>query len=443
MNEEDTDRTAERAGLLKRSPRVQRIDGPRKRLLVFTLSSGGTTFCLAVDGDGRLGTLDGRLKGDPADAFVMRLRKLIGRATLVAIEEHQDGPRTQTRIRFRGLGSEVGGAPSEMVLSAEDGELRLRRLPDGAPLAGQRRFAAVTPPETWTEVASIPAFTKPKVEPVAVRNRKLLERARKRLAKKLAKIEADAARVEDAPGLRLEADLLTAALSSWPSDALRHEVLDWTTDQPRVLELAAGETPSLRADRLYRRARKLERGAKIALERAAVVRATLERVDGALASDHADAARTMLQSLGIRVEGQSLPKKNRATGRRPDRVFRTDGERTIRVGRSARDNDLVTQSAKPHDLWLHARGVTGAHVIVPLGKREVCPSQLLADAAMLAAHFSESARELRVEVQYCRRHQVRKPRKAPPGLVTVQQERVLLVEMRQPRIRWLLEQEVR
>jgi len=55
-----------------------------------------------------------------------------------------------------------------------------------------------------------------------------------------------------------------------------------------------------------------------------------------------------------------------------------------------RDRKVLYQfSARGHDLWLHAKGRTGAHVVVPLDKGHTCPAEVLIDAAHLAAHFSD------------------------------------------------------
>src|SRR6202023_958055 len=81
----------------------------------------------------------------------------------------------------------------------------------------------------------------------------------------------------------------------------------------------------------------------------------------------------------------------------PFRVFHGARAARILVGRGAAHNDELTfHVAKPHDLWLHAKGRTGAHVIVPLSKGASCPPDLLADAAHLAAHFSDARAEATV-----------------------------------------------
>lgn len=96
----------------------------------------------------------------------------------------------------------------------------------------------------------------------------------------------------------------------------------------------------------------------------------------------------------------------------------------ILVGRAARDNDELTfRVARPNDLWLHASGCAGSHVIVRRGEGadlagEEAPAEVVARAAELAA-FHSKAREARgkVAVHVCRAGDVRKVRGAPPGQV--------------------------
>jgi predicted ribosome quality control (RQC) complex YloA/Tae2 family protein len=114
------------------------------------------------------------------------------------------------------------------------------------------------------------------------------------------------------------------------------------------------------------------------------------------------------------------------------------GQRVL-VGRGATDNDrLTTKVARPQDLWLHARGVPGAHVVVPLEKDAVCPSELLVDAATLAAYHSDARDEDTVEVHYTPRRYVRKPRKSAPGQVALDREKVLTLRVEKARLERLL-----
>lgn len=92
----------------------------------------------------------------------------------------------------------------------------------------------------------------------------------------------------------------------------------------------------------------------------------------------------------------------------------------ILVGKGAADNDRLTfREASPQDLWFHAAGYAGSHVVVrnPEKLSEV-PREVLQFAARLAAYHSK-AREAggKVEVHWCRVHEVSKPRGFPPGKV--------------------------
>ena len=112
------------------------------------------------------------------------------------------------------------------------------------------------------------------------------------------------------------------------------------------------------------------------------------------------------------------------------------------VGRSARDNDALTfHHAKGNHTWLHARGVAGSHVIVPRAL-DGLDGELLIDAAHLAAWFSPSRGEARVDVQLALRKHVRKPAPgAPPGFVHIAKERVVHLVVDEARTRRLLDAE--
>ena len=60
------------------------------------------------------------------------------------------------------------------------------------------------------------------------------------------------------------------------------------------------------------------------------------------------------------------------------------------VGRNARDNDKVTFGVgRSRDVWLHAQGYRGSHVIIRSGGKEV-PFETVLFAARLAAGYSEA-----------------------------------------------------
>ncbi len=97
------------------------------------------------------------------------------------------------------------------------------------------------------------------------------------------------------------------------------------------------------------------------------------------------------------------------------------------VGKHARGNaHLTTRVARPHDLWLHARGVPGSHVVVRrAGRQTDVPRAAVEAAARLAAWFSTARTQSLVPVTVTERKYVRPVKGGPPGLVRVDREDVV------------------
>ncbi|HEV8022955.1 MAG TPA: NFACT RNA binding domain-containing protein [Candidatus Lustribacter sp.] len=148
-------------------------------------------------------------------------------------------------------------------------------------------------------------------------------------------------------------------------------------------------------------------------------RASLEEL--AFENERGDA--TTLAEVGAeldRIDGRRAPpgqaSPTRAT-RAPLRIERPSGAR-IFVGRSPRENvELTFRIARPDDLWFHARGIPGSHVVLqPPPGGEPDPADLDCAADFAALH-SRARNAPRVEVDYTERKYVRKQRDAAPGMV--------------------------
>jgi predicted ribosome quality control (RQC) complex YloA/Tae2 family protein len=102
-------------------------------------------------------------------------------------------------------------------------------------------------------------------------------------------------------------------------------------------------------------------------------------------------------------------------------VFQSDEGFTILVGKNAWQNEEITfRRAKADDLWLHARNVAGAHVVIVGGGRQV-PDATVKRAAQLAAQYSQARGDSRVDVIVTERKNVRRVRGGKPGMVTVRE----------------------
>jgi predicted ribosome quality control (RQC) complex YloA/Tae2 family protein len=121
---------------------------------------------------------------------------------------------------------------------------------------------------------------------------------------------------------------------------------------------------------------------------------------------------------------------NEETQPLPYKCYRTTGGLEVRVGRNSRANDQLTfHHASPNDIWLHARDVAGAHVVLRWHDRDNNPpARDIAEAAALAALHSRGRTSRIVPVDWTRRKYVRKPRKAPPGQVVIERAKTLFAE---------------
>ena len=86
--------------------------------------------------------------------------------------------------------------------------------------------------------------------------------------------------------------------------------------------------------------------------------------------------------------------------------------------------------ARPEDLWLHARDVPGAHVILRDNEGRA-GAEDLREAAEVAAFFSEARSASQVDVHVTRRKHVR-PARGGPGRVFVAHSDTLRVAPRDP-----------
>ncbi len=100
-------------------------------------------------------------------------------------------------------------------------------------------------------------------------------------------------------------------------------------------------------------------------------------------------------------------------------TFQVEGFEVL-VGKGARENDQLTfKVGKPNDLWLHAAGYAGSHVLIRNPERlSRIPKEVIERAAELAVYHSK-AREARgkIEVHVCKVSDVRKPPGWPAGKV--------------------------
>jgi hypothetical protein len=283
--------------------------------------------------------------------------------------------------------------------------------------------------------------------------RRALTRAVRRIERRIEAIGHDLTKMAAADRDAQRAQLFVAAAARAPRGTTSLRTFDWSTGTPKAVELTLdpAKSPQEQITRLFKRARRMKDGVALASGRLqtskdacdnlqALIRALTDpatSLDALEASARAVAPRDFkrVSDLGGAIRGPAQD-----TARRAYRKFVGATGFAILVGRGASQNDALTMRiARPHDLWLHAKGWTGAHVVVPLVKGASCPPDVLVEAAHLAAHFSVGRGESFVDVLYTPRRYVRKTRASAPGEVSVDRERVIVLRRSDDILRKLLE----
>ena len=101
----------------------------------------------------------------------------------------------------------------------------------------------------------------------------------------------------------------------------------------------------------------------------------------------------------------------------------------IWIGKNAQSNDTLTlKYGYKEDLWLHAKDVSGSHVLIKHQSGKVFPKDVIERAAQLAAYYSKRKNESLCPVAMTSRKYVRKRKGDPPGAVVVEREEVIMVE---------------
>lgn len=285
---------------------------------------------------------------------------------------------------------------------------------------------------------SVEAYYRPLQERTAEEEEKkrrlaLIDEGIRRCRKRLQQLSIGLAEAEKADRYRYEGELLKGHLYRVRTGMTEIKILDPALPEAEIiLSLDPALSPSENLERIFKRYKKAQ-AAQAALQ------PQLERTKKEL--EELERNRTILLEGGtVAMAGKSPAANRREKGKRagPPAFLSADGW-TVIVGRNRRENEEITfRIARGNDLWFHARGVPGSHLIVRMARGKEIPYQTLLDAATLALHFSDARKEGRGDVVYTYRKYIQKPRGAKPGAVLASQEKNLYIEIEPKRIERLL-----
>ncbi len=220
------------------------------------------------------------------------------------------------------------------------------------------------------------------------------------------------------------ADLIMANLQQIPHGAEKAELQDFYTGQPISIKLKRELSPQKNAEQYYRKAKNQQ--------------VEIQHLEDNLAAK--EQRLNDLQRLRQEVIAAEDLKKLRSMRKaelteneqQPSLPYRQFDflQYQILVGKgSSQNDDMLRYHTRKDDLWLHAKDVSGSHVIIRRLPGKTVPLPVKEKAAQLAAWYSKRKSDSLCPVICTSRKWVRKIKGAPAGAVVVdKEEEVLLVE---------------
>lgn len=340
---------------------------------------------------------------------------------------------TDLHLRLTGRSGGLWIVQGRQVLAAYDGPapdvLPAPPPPPDAPRTKGPRFTP-GPGESWNEAARH-WFTEREAARTRAERRRLL---RKRLKTRMEReqrlrraLDQDLAKADRGPEARSRADAVAARLHEIRRGD--HQVTVPDLEEPGhvwTVDLDPKRSPGENLERLYGRARRLDRMGERVLEHMERVEERIRALDAALhvVDEADDATLDRLEALAPRSRRQ----QKTPSAEDPWHTWIGPRGQQVLVGRHARGNRRLTfQRARGDDFWLHLRGRPGAHLLVPMQSGKTADLDTLLAAAQIALVHARVPEGMQADVQYTRARHVRSIKGAPDGRVQVLSEKVLRV----------------
>lgn len=213
-------------------------------------------------------------------------------------------------------------------------------------------------------------------------------------------------------------DILMANLHALPSGVEKVTLFDFYENQEREIKLKKDLSPQKNAEYYYQKAKNSLVEKEHLLKTQLLKQQELERVE------------EEIRNAAVETSFTSSVKKKKANEEEtslPYKKFEWEGFE-IRVGKNSQKNDELTlKYSSKNDLWMHARGYAGSHVIVKSKPGKIIPNSVIEKAASIAAWYSKGKTDSLCPVIVTEKKYVRKSKGMAPGQVTIEKEKVIMV----------------
>ncbi|MBV1758668.1 MAG: NFACT family protein [Dethiosulfatibacter sp.] len=253
--------------------------------------------------------------------------------------------------------------------------------------------------------------------------------------KKLGYLKIELINSEIREKYKLFGDLILANMHKISTKDTELIAFDYAKNEEIKIELDPSLNASKNAQRYYKKYNKLKSAEKYLRKQLNVTQESLVYLGNVLFSLEEAVEITVVDEIKEELFKSGYIKKSTQKKKpeksKPLQVVTKDGFE-IFIGKNNEQNDFLTfVIATKNDIWLHAKGVPGSHVIIRSDNQEV-PDAVLEEAAAYAAYYSRSRGSEKVEVDYTLKQNLRKPKNAKPGFVIFNENFSLIIEPKKP-----------
>jgi predicted ribosome quality control (RQC) complex YloA/Tae2 family protein len=144
--------------------------------------------------------------------------------------------------------------------------------------------------------------------------------------------------------------------------------------------------------------------------------------------DLTDIKEELIEYGYMKRKGGKRGKKGKEEKSVPLHYISSDGYHMYVGKNNFQNEELTFKFASGRDMWFHAKGMAGSHVIVRTEGADELPDSTYEEAGRLAAYYSKGRQAPKVEIDYTERRNLKKPPAAKPGFVIYHTNYSLLIE---------------
>lgn len=262
-----------------------------------------------------------------------------------------------------------------------------------------------------------------------------LKKESEKAARTIVSVETELAESARAEQYELFGNLIMAHLPELSKGAAAATLTNPFSDGEQVtVPLEKTLTPQKNAERYFEKAKRSKTAKEESRLRLTELKERLTSVNDLLEKSNlitdSISLKNFIHSFGGMVKELGYMTEKEQEELPPFKIFTVEGGFTVYAGKNSVNNDLLTfRYAKPNDLWFHARGSSGSHVVLKLGTGHGTPTKKAVEqAASIAAYYSKMKNAKHVPVAMTERKYIHKPKGAPAGTVALDKEKVIFVQ---------------